>query len=97
MDCQEEQLKAGKRPIDTGFGVESLDRSGTLTVIKDGVPPSEKHANIAPLTYTAFYTQLAHALAGKGEVPVRPEGPALVIRLIELARQSSNEGRTLTV
>ena len=97
MDCQEEQLKAGKRPTDSDFGVESADRSGTLTTIENGIPSKVDYPNVAPLTYTAFYSQLAQALAGKGEVPVKPEGAASVIRLIELAQLSSKEGRTLVV
>lgn len=50
-----------------------------------------------PPTYAAFYTQLANALAGEGEVPVKAEEARDVIRLIELARRSAGEGRTLEV
>ena len=53
--------------------------------------------NIEPLTYSAFYIQFAKALAGQGEVPVKPDTPRDVIRLIELARLSSKEGRTLNI
>jgi predicted dehydrogenase len=50
----------------------------------------------APL-YTDFYNQLAKALAGDGEVPVDPVESAVVIRLVELAVQSSQTGQSLAV
>jgi predicted dehydrogenase len=50
----------------------------------------------APL-YTDFYNKLAKALAGEGDVPVNPAESARVIRLVELAMQSSETGRTLDV
>lgn len=45
----------------------------------------------------AFYREFAKALLGEGEVPVKPEDASAVIRLIELARKSSREGRTLDI
>ena len=65
--------------------------------MQDGQPKSQTYANIEPLTYSAFYSQFAKALSGQGQVPVEPETPRDVIRLIELARLSSKEGRTLDV
>lgn len=64
----------------------------------NGTSISEKvYPTLDPVTYRAFHTKFAEALAGQGEIPVEPEGPAAVIRLIELARQSSEEGRTVDV
>jgi predicted dehydrogenase len=97
LDCQEDQLKAGLKPGDPGFGIEPEERAGTFTAIVDGQPTGEKCPNIEPVTYSAFYTQFAQALAGKGDVPVEPEGARDLIRLIELARRSSQEGRSLRV
>ncbi|MCJ1256781.1 hypothetical protein MMC24_004605 [Lignoscripta atroalba] len=97
LDCQEDQLKAGKKPGDPGFGVESQDRHGTLTTLTAGKPSSKRYPTVEPVTYSAFYSQFAKALAGQGEVPVQPEGSSEVIRLIELARQSTQEGKTLEV
>ena len=61
----------------------------------NGQPKTQTCANVKPVTYRAFYGQFAEALAGQGEVPVKPETPRDVIRLIELARLSSKERRTL--
>ncbi|KAI4134138.1 MAG: hypothetical protein LQ347_001777 [Umbilicaria vellea] len=97
LDVQEDQLKTGRRPGDQGFGVEAEDRHGILTTIKDGKIASESYLTVQPATYTAFYTSLAKALAGHGDVPIEPEEASAVIRLVELARESSRTGRTVDV
>ncbi len=97
LDVQEDHLKAGKKPSDAGFGVEEGKSHGYLTVMKDGQPKMEVKQLDEPLTYSVFYSRFAKALAGEREVPVRPEGASAVIRLIELARMSSVEGRTVDV
>lgn len=63
----------------------------------DGQPRSVACPNVEPLTYSAFYSEFAKALAGQGDVPVVAEGPRNVIRLIELSRLSTKEGRTLKI
>ncbi|KAH0533787.1 hypothetical protein FGG08_007564 [Glutinoglossum americanum] len=100
LDPQEDQLKAGKRPGDPGFGVEPPDRYGTLTTLSPttNLPTRTTYPTISPpATYTEFYRLFAKALAGEGEVPVRPEEARDVICLVELARESSRVGRTLDV
>lgn len=96
-DVQEEHLKAGKKPGDAGFRIEKGKSHGFLTTIKDGKPSREIRQLKEPLTYSTFYKEFAKALADQGEVPVKPEGASAVIRLIELAKQSSEQGRTLEV
>ena len=71
--------------------------SGTLTTLQNNVPKAQHYPNLAPETYKAFYTQFAAALRGEADVPVRPEEAREVIRIIELARRSSVEGKTLDV
>ena len=68
-----------------------------LTTMKGETPSTNTYPTVEPLTYGAFYSQFAKALNGQGDVPVNPEGPAEVIRLIELALQSSTHGRTVSV
>ena len=63
--------------------------------MENGQPTTQTYLNIEPVTYSAFYSQFVKALAGQGEVPVPPETPRDVIRLIELSRLSSKEERTL--
>lgn len=65
--------------------------------MKDGQPSRESCPNLKPLTYGAFYSQFAKAMAGKGDVPVKAQDAAFVIRLIELAKLSYTEGRTIDI
>ena len=97
LDVQEDQLKSGKKPGDSGYGIEDEQKFGILTSINGGIPLSKPHPTNNTLNYQHFYMDLAQALDGKGSVPVDPRSSAAVIRLIELARQSSQEGKTLTV
>ncbi|RAQ47480.1 hypothetical protein AFGD_008929 [Aspergillus flavus] len=94
FDVQEEQLKSGMRPGDDGYGIEPR----TLTSVQpNGAFKSEAVPTVDLQLYTDFYSKLAEALAGEGEVPVSPEESAAVIRLVSLAMQSSKTGRMLDV
>lgn len=85
------------KPGDAGFGVEPKESHGTLTTADGANISSKTYPTVEPLTYGAFYEIFAKALEGKGEVPVTAEDAANVIRLAELAKKSSDEGRTLDV
>lgn len=50
-----------------------------------------------PPTYTEYYRKLVRALDGQGDLPASGDEAAQVIRLIELARESSATGKTLDV
>ncbi|KAI9818383.1 MAG: hypothetical protein M1827_000441 [Pycnora praestabilis] len=97
LDCQEDQLKTGMKPGDDGFAVEPKERYGTLTSIKDGKPVAEICPTVEPITYAGYYRHFANALRGDADVPVKAEDAQAVIRLIELARQSSEKGCTMEV
>ncbi|KAL9578912.1 MAG: hypothetical protein Q9212_005416 [Teloschistes hypoglaucus] len=97
-DIQETHLTKRMGPGDQGFGVEPEAWHGTLTTVDDdGNLNTRPYPTIHAETYKTYYTQLAQAIAGKGEVPVKPVDAKEVIRLIELAKQSSDEGRTIEV
>ena len=96
-DTQEDQLKAGAKISDTDFGV---DKSiGVLTTLGTTGKPEKNSvsADSPPVTYLEFYKLLYAALIGKGENPVTAEQAAKVLKIIELAKQSSDEGRTVKV
>ncbi|CDM35908.1 hypothetical protein DTO013E5_5421 [Penicillium roqueforti] len=97
LDIQEDQLKAGIKPQDKGYGREPSERYGTLTTIKDGNPVKEVVPTVEPPTYTEYYRKLVRGLGGEGDLPASGAEAAQVIRLIELARESSSVGRTLDV
>lgn len=96
LDCQEDQSKASMNPSDNSYGGESPDRAGQLTSSTDSGELRLIHwPNVKTKGYGEFYDRLASALNGQGTVPVNAEDAAQVIRLIELARTSSNKDRTL--
>ncbi|KAI9785318.1 MAG: hypothetical protein M1839_000335 [Geoglossum umbratile] len=99
LDVQEGQLRAGKRPGDPDFAIEPTSHHGALTTLSstDNTPTRQTYPTAAPTSYVEFYRIFARALAGEGDVPVKPEEARDVIRLIELARESSRVGRTLDV
>ncbi|KGO78017.1 Oxidoreductase, N-terminal [Penicillium italicum] len=97
LDIQEDQLKAGIMPQDKGYGCEPSERYGALTTIQDGKPVKEVFPTVEPPTYTEYYRKLVRALNGEGDLPVSGAEAREVIRLIELARESSRTGRTLDV
>jgi predicted dehydrogenase len=58
---------------------------------------ADVYPTVEPPTYAEFYRKFARALAGEGKVPVDAKAAAGVIRLIELAKESSKTGKTLDV
>ncbi|KIW16719.1 hypothetical protein PV08_03908 [Exophiala spinifera] len=99
LDPQEDQLrKQGLGPGDKGYGYEPEARYGTLNICKDDKIESQVVPTVEPLTYVEYYRRLAAALNGDAaQIPVPPEQAVGVIRLVELARESSKLGKTLEV
>ena len=65
--------------------------------MKGDQPTQEAYPTVEPPTYVEFYRILADALRGKGPVPVKAEEARNVIRMVELAQESSTLGKTLDV
>jgi len=98
LDCQEDQLKAGQTPDAKEFGVEDESHHGALTTVtSEGSFQRETYPTVEPKTYADFYSKLLKALRGEDSVPVKPEDSAMTIKIIEMANQSTKEGRTLEV
>lgn len=74
-----------------------IDLLGKVTVAKEGGLEVTTVKNIAPPTYGQFYKLLVGALDGENSVPVKPEEARDLIRLIEVARESSESGVTVTI
>ncbi|WP_027793050.1 oxidoreductase [Paraburkholderia acidipaludis] len=93
LDTQEDQLKAGLRPGQPGFGAGN--EAGRLHgQLADG---SESERSLPTLNgdYTGLYRALAAAIREGVPFPVSPQDAIDVMTVIELAIQSAAEGRTL--
>jgi predicted dehydrogenase len=91
LDPQEDQLKAGAKFSDPGFGEEPESRWGELHI--PGQPL--RRIKTAAGDYRGFYANVRDALLGKAKLEVTPEQAWRTTRLIELARESSGQGRRL--
>lgn len=93
LDPQEPAMRAGRSANDADYGVEDPAQHGVLT-LADGtreVIPSERG------DYRRFYSGVGQAIASGGPPPVTAADAVLGLRIIELARQSSAEGRRVTL
>ena len=82
LDPQEDQLAAGVRPGDPGWGAGEparlADRSGDA-----------RSMAIAPGAYERFYAAVREALLGEGPMPVDARDSVAALRVIEAARHSA--------
>ncbi len=95
LDPQEEALKQGGSPARPDWGAESAEAWGTHTSC-NGNGTRAKYPTL-PGRYPEYYNNVYRAIAGKEELAVKPEQAREVIRLIELAQQSSAEKRIVPV
>ncbi|KAL1884199.1 hypothetical protein VTK73DRAFT_5335 [Phialemonium thermophilum] len=100
LDPQEDQLRGGMKPSDTGFGVEDPSRAGTLCVAQEGGKVvRETYPTVQAETYSRFYELFAKSVAsGKEEdVPVPAAQAAQVLRIIEAVRESAKTGQEISL
>ncbi|MBB3315908.1 putative dehydrogenase [Rhizobium sp. BK181] len=93
-DVQTQAIFAGKRPADdpSGWGYESEDRLGILrTRTGDSVVPSEQGQ------YHSYYEGFLRAVNGDGPPPVSVEEATATLMVLDAARLSAQEGRTVDV
>ncbi len=95
-DPQEQDLKAGKIPGQSGWGKGNEEDWGLLnTNVKNDKFRGE--IETIPGNYLSFYDGIFDAIRNGGSVPVNPEDAALVIRIINLAFESNKQGRNMMV
>lgn len=90
LDPQEDRLKAGKLPVTPEWSQETPDAFGTIYHSE-----TESPVHTLPGGYQIFYEKMYHAIRNNQPVPVDPEQNTVVIKLIELALESSHRGQTL--
>ncbi|MGA9173956.1 MAG: oxidoreductase [Thermoactinomyces sp.] len=96
LDPQEEQLKAGLRPGEPGFGEDEAEFYGRFSTTIGDLATKGTIQTI-PGRYISFYEELAEAIQFGTKPPVAAQEARDVIRIIEYALQSSREQRTITV
>ena len=94
LDPQESALRAGGLAGGAGWGEEQESSWGTLTLAEDG-GVTERSLRTEPGDYRLYYANVRDALSGTAALAVTGEQAFRVIRLLELARTSSRERRTI--
>ncbi|MDA8352487.1 MAG: oxidoreductase [Firmicutes bacterium] len=91
-DRQEEALKAGLRPGDSGWGENRTEERAWLTKFESDQLQREQIPSLRG-QYEVFYQGIRDAILAKARPPVAPQEAARVIRVIERALDSSREKR----
>ncbi|KDQ10363.1 hypothetical protein BOTBODRAFT_640308 [Botryobasidium botryosum FD-172 SS1] len=96
LDTQEPQVMfQGMAPLDPGFGEEPESSWGEFAYqTSDGQTVSEKVQTI-PGSYLDYYKNVAGAINGTGVLEVTPEHAEIGMRIIEAAKVSHQEKRTV--
>ena len=87
VDPQEDQLKAGLRPGDEGWGSEPEDRHGRL--VTGGPQPSDERVATERGAWERYYERVRDAVRGETAPPVDPADGVRAVALVEAARHSA--------
>ena len=93
LDPQEDQLLAGMRPNDTGFGEDPPERWGRIFASDGSVTPVPTDKG----DYRWFYEGFRDAVRGVGERPVVPLDSVRGLRVLEAAEESARTGAVVIV
>ncbi|RYG45518.1 MAG: oxidoreductase [Chitinophagaceae bacterium] len=94
-DVQEDELKAGKKPMVTDWGKEPDFRSGVLHTEIEGLEIRE-HVPTIPGNYYHFFDELWHYIKKNQKNPVPASQAIDTMRIIELAIESSETRQLIT-
>lgn len=95
-NVQEERLSAGELPTADDWGVEPRHEAGILTTLANG-KPKESIIKSETGNYMTYFDGIHAAIRHQQPVPVSADDAIRVIHIIELAYQSSESGKVLTV
>ncbi len=94
LDPQEDQLKAGMRPGDAGWGIDA--NAGTL-LLAEGDDFRESSLPNEAGDYSRYYSALRDAILHGQPNPVRAEEGLQVMQLIEAGLRSATRGAVVTL
>jgi predicted dehydrogenase len=92
LDPQEEALRAGRTPVDDGWGRYPPDSYGVL-----GTSESSAAVPTEPGAYQEFYAGVARSLRGEVAPPVSLADAVTGLEIIEAAMRSAREGAAVTL
>ena len=93
VDGQEEALRAGRRPDDSGsWGTEPEAAWGRLVRGTDAEPVQSQ-----PGAWPSFYAELAQSLRTGSPLPVPAQDAVEGLRVLEAARRSSQRGEVVSL
>jgi scyllo-inositol 2-dehydrogenase (NADP+) len=94
FDPQEANLRRGNIPVDAAWGAEPEENWGVLTV-PSGDSFEQRRIPSAMCDYRDYYSNVRDAILGRASLAVTPEWALNAMRLLELARESSQKRRTI--
>jgi predicted dehydrogenase len=94
FDPQENNLRRGEIPKDAPWGAEPEADWGVLTLY-DGENPTQRRIPSGIGDYRDYYANVRDAMLGKAKLAVTPEWALDVMRILELARESSEKRCTI--
>src|SRR6266404_7811264 len=90
FDVQEPQLRAGRIPWnETPSEEDQEENSGVLTVVNADGTTTKQLVPPAPSDYRSYYANVRDVLLGTAAPAVTPQHALNVVRVLELARESS--------
>jgi scyllo-inositol 2-dehydrogenase (NADP+) len=90
FDVQEPKLRAGRIPWnETPSKAEQEENSGVLTLVNADGTTTQQLVPPAPSDYRSYYTNVRDVLLGTAAPAVTPQHAVNVMRILELARESS--------
>jgi predicted dehydrogenase len=94
LDPQENALKRGEIPGGPEWGKEPPEAWGTLSLV-DGDNINERTVPTEAGDYRGYYENVRDAIHKKAALAVTPQAALSVMRVLELAKQSSHERRVV--
>ncbi len=94
FDPQENNLRRGEIPKDAPWGAEPEEDWGVLTLY-DAEKATQRRIPSGTGDYRDYYANVRDAILGKAELAVTPEWALDIMRVLELARESSQKRCTI--
>jgi len=94
IDPQEEPLRNGVMPGGEGWGVDKQENWGLITIDYED-EDYDGRIETLPGNYMGFYNNVYDVLTNNKEIAVKPEEARNVIKIIEMAFESSKTGKII--